>query len=58
MHVSGVIHNEGDVQSASGTFATLSPQEYTDKGRERKKGRVPLKMRVTSITKKVADIAG
>ncbi len=31
VHLSSFIHNEGDVQSASGWFATLSPQEYMEK---------------------------
>jgi hypothetical protein len=51
VHVSDVIHNEGDVQSASGSFATLSPQEYIEEGRERGWKGLSVSVPVTSITK-------
>jgi hypothetical protein len=35
VHGSDFIHNEGDVQSASGMPATLSPEGYTDGGTQR-----------------------
>jgi len=54
VHVSDVIHNEGGVRRASRPLTTLSPQEYTDEGRERAIKGVPLKVRVTAITKNCA----
>jgi hypothetical protein len=51
VHVSDFIHNEGDVQSASGLPATLSPEEYTDEGMQRTIKWVPEKVRVTAVTR-------